>query len=173
MSDKEKRIKEERLRDASRNGYIGLEGKFGTILKYLGHPIITEGGSFYEANYMEDPYATEEEEEMPTFDEEQAVMELGYIFDGLSSGIHIEIKYISDRQELMVSYKGFTVYSEIAGELECYVPNAEWEKNIESLYQHAKVRESKQRGEYMVENRQEAQRQKESLLERLRLRWGL
>lgn len=173
MLDKEKRIKEERLREASKNGYTGLGGKFGTILKHLGHPIITESSSFYEANYMDDIYAIEEDDEIPTMDEEQTIMKLGYIFDGLSSGIHMEIKYISHEQKLTVSYKGFTVYSEIAGELECYVPSTEWEKHIESLYQRAKIRENKERIVDLMENRQETQKQKESLLERLRLRWGL
>ncbi len=175
MNDKEKRVRDERLREATKKGYTGLEGKFGTILKCLGHPIIGEGGSFYESNYMDDPYTMDDDEEegMPTMDEEQTVMELGYIFDGLSSGMHLEIKYISDRQELTVYYKGATVFSEIAGELAGYVPSQEWEEKIELLYKRAKIRENKMRGKYMEENRLETVREKQSLLEKLRLRWGL
>lgn len=176
MHDKEKKVWSERLAEATKKGFTGMEGKFGTILKYLGHPIIGEGGSFYETYENVDPYAPigeEEEEDMPTMDEDQSIMELGYIFDGLSSGLHLEIKYIADRQDLTVTYKGFTVYSEVAGELVAYAPRPEWENVIEALYIQAKKRENKHRGEFMIENRQEAQRQKESLLERLRLRWGL
>lgn len=177
MHDKEKKVWSERLIEATRKGLTGMEGKFGTILKYLGNPIIAEGGSFYDTYENVDPYepigGEEEEDKLPTMDEEQSIMELGYIFDGLSSGLHLEIKYIADRQDLNVTYKGFTVFSEIAGELVCYVPQPEWENVIDSLYKQAKKRENKQRGEFIMENRQEAQRQKESLLERLRLRWGL
>lgn len=174
MNEKEKRVREERIREATRKGLTGLEGKFGTIIKYLGHPIIAEGGSFYESSYMDDPYELEEEnDELPTMDEEQTIMELGYIFDGLSSGMHLEIKYLSERQELTVLYEGILVFSETASELTCYVPNPEWEEKIDSLYKLAKIRENKKRSEYMKENKLEAVREKQSLLDRLRLRWGV
>ena len=173
MNDKEKKIHSERLIEATKNGYTGLEGKFGTILRHLGHPIIAEGGSFYVSNEMPDVYEMDVEETMPTMDEDQTVMELGHIFDGLSSGIHLEIKYLSEKQELNVYYQGYQVYGEIASELTCYVPSPDWEEKIEMLYRNAKVRENKKRDEHIMENRQELERQKVSLLDKLRLRWGV
>lgn len=136
MREKEERIKEQRLLEATRKGLTGLEGKFGTILQYLGQPIISaHAGSYFESNELPDVYADlEDEPELPTADVERVIVESGYVFDALSSGLHLEIQYLAEKQKLAVYYCGNLVYCEIASDLECYVPSTEWESKVDMLY---------------------------------------
>ena len=171
MLDKEKRIKDERLLEATRKGLTGLDGKFAIILKNLGLPILATGGSCYESRPFLDVYALEDEEAMPTEDEDATTTEIGYIFDGLRNGINLEIKYTTEKLE--VHYNGHLVYCEITGELECYVPSKEWESKVDMFFNQAKIKENKGREARKDGNKQELQRQKLALLDKLRTKWGL
>lgn len=95
MFEKEKIIKDQRVNEATRKNFVGLEGKFGTILKYLGEPIIGHsqggGGGLFESNSMPDVWEIEESEnKIPVADLEDNVVEEGMYFDGLRRGIHME-----------------------------------------------------------------------------------
>ncbi len=50
MSEKEKKIKEQRTIEATKKGFMGLIGRFGVIMQNLGQPIILQssGGSMFE-----------------------------------------------------------------------------------------------------------------------------
>lgn len=174
MNDKERRVKEQRYIEASRKMLLGLEGKLGVILKQLGEPIISQGGTWFDSTPMIDVWELPDEETgMPTFEEDEAIIEVGMIFDGMSSGIHVEIKYIEDEKALSLRYKGQLVFSEMNDELQCYVPSPEWEKHVDDLFNIAKKREEKKHSEYVEESKLQSKREKLSFLEQLRLRWGI
>jgi hypothetical protein len=131
----EQRIKEQRMIEATGKGYTGaLNSKFGCILQFLGKPIKSHSSPLFETSYLFDPYEVNDDE-MPTFDDGEMVSELGFFFDGLSRGMHLEIKFIDN--DLTVNYKGYLVYKETSGDLEAYFPHPEWEKHIENLYSAA------------------------------------
>jgi hypothetical protein len=192
MNEKEKRLQEQRHMEANRKGLLGMEGKFGVILKHLGEPLIAHAGGWYGTSEMEDVWALpgeSGEEDMPTFDEDEPVMEMGLHYNGLSSGLHLEIYYYHDApdrgwrrleqggpgpgRELSVWWKGHLVFCESNDELYCYNPSHEWEDKIDYLFGIAKKRENKKYQEVIKESREQAQRDKLSWIERLRLRWGL
>ena len=148
MNDKEKVIKDQRTIEASRKGFMGLGGKLGCVLKNLGQPIVSqhEGGLMYHSTSLEDyanmevedPYdlrgGTPEEilDQIEVMDmDETTIHSLGWMFDGLSRGMQLEIKYVTETNVLTVHYKGHMVYNEIGGELGAYAPMKEWEDCIE------------------------------------------
>lgn len=175
MHEIAKGIREQRLIEATNKGYTGLDGKIGIILKGMGEPIIAHEGASEEgfsflSTPMEDPWALEEEE-IPEFDEDKP-RQIGWLFEGLRRGVHMEIKYMMDTKELTVSYKGYLVYAEEAGEISCYVPHKDWEDKIEQLLVIARPMEAARHKNIAHEEREEDKRDKLSFLEKLRLRWG-
>ncbi len=180
-------IREKRTILATKNNYMGPTGKLGVIAKYLGKPIIRQGGSLYEP-FLEDPYKDTSNEEYETtlsgqegplmYRDEIAqsgdeFMDLeGYVFDGLSSGVHMEIAYWTTGSRIVATYKGYEVYREDAAELEAYAPAPEWENYVEKLYQIAKKRmkSSKAQEEEMMTIGVE--RMQKTFLQRLKSLWG-
>lgn len=99
--------------------------------------------------------------------------EIGYNFDGLSRGMHLEINYSVDKNELSVYYKGYIVFRETNGELESYVPLVEWEQLIDKLYSRAVEIEKQKRKVVKQEKIVEVQKAKKSFLEKIKNRWGI
>ncbi len=172
MHEKEKRILEERLLEANRKNLKGLEGKFGMILKNMGQQIVSESGGRIDSTPWPNFYDFEDEEVMPTMDEDGTITRIGWVFDGLSKGLHLEIKYMSEEKDLKVYYKGYQVYGEISEELVCYVPSDEWEKHVDGLYEVAKRIEGVNKTKQKTESEIEAKRKKQSFINKLRTRWG-
>lgn len=188
-SQKEKVIREKRTIEATKKNLMGVAGKFGIIVKTLGSPIVRQGSGLMDQTFLDDPYQDYAESEYETTasgqpgpeswrDEikeiqDDIVYEEGFVFDGLSRGIHLEIRYVHHKQKIEVSYKGYPVYKEVAGELYAYAPFPEWEEKIERLYKVAKDEAKKNKRFKEVELGQEIERQKTKFWERLRLRWGL
>lgn len=194
-SQKEKVIRERRTSLAVKNNMMGPSGKIGIIVKAFGHPIMNEGGCYVDTNYLEDPY-----EDFTDIEYEKTLSEqngpvawrneilegdggagvvhdenpnfLGYVFDGLSRGIHIEIKYMRHEHMLRVDYKGYEVYKEVAGELEAYSPAEDWESIINRLYKHAKEKYKQIKHEEQIEILEAVEKKKATFFERLRTRWG-
>ena len=98
---------------------------------------------------------------------------LGNVFDGLSRGMHIEIQQMRYEHSMVVHYKGYEVYREVAGELEGYNPFPEWEQLIDKLYKSAKVKYEKMKDENFIDVSDVLDRKKANLWERLKRRWGL
>lgn len=187
--EKEERLVEQRKIEATQKKLMGVEGKLGVVLRNLGNPIIKQqkGGAFYDSNYLEDPYAEEkegiptvwmgEQHNLPTWGEKEIEVHstamAGWVFDGLSRGMHLEIKYLEENQELSVFYKGHLVYEEVAGELSAYVPNKEWEINIEILFDSAKKIAQRKKQEDKKEIVERTTKEKLGWLEALRRRWGI
>jgi hypothetical protein len=182
MHELAKKIREQRLIEATQKGYTGLDGKIGIVLKGMGEPIIVHEGGRHEEMFgimmptftsttMDDPYALQDEDEMPEFDETEPV-QVGWLFDGLRRGVHMEIKYMLDTKELTLTYKGYLVYAEEAGELTCYVPHKEWEEKLEYLLTSARPMAAARHKEIAHAEREEEKQEKLGWLEKLRLYWG-
>lgn len=170
MNSKEARIKEQRTIEATHKDYFGLGGKFGCILKYLGEPIMSHSSPFYDIHEMEDPWELEDED-MPIFDEDAQTTVVGYMFDGLSRGMHLEIKYLD--KAITVLSEGYLVFLEQAGELECYVPNPKWEDQIEILFDAASKIREKDKKASRKEREELAEKARDSWFRRMAKKWGL
>lgn len=187
MNDKEKIIKEQRTIEAARKNLMGLGGKLGCVLKMFGQPMIRHGSGadMFETTYLDDYYEIEENDpynlhpgtseeimdQLPIMDD-ASTSTLGWHFDGLNVGMHLEIKYLSETNELTVSFKGHLVYKEIGGELEAYIPLPEWENNIESLYPLALKRGQVQKEKSKTVKVEESKRSKQSWLDKMSKKWG-
>lgn len=99
--------------------------------------------------------------------------QVGWHFDGLSRGMHLEIKYEDANKVLVVHYKGHEVYREMAGELFGYAPHQEWEEKIDQLYTVAKKLDDQNKQQERKEEIQEAKHLKDSWWEKTRNKWGL
>lgn len=172
MRREEKIIQERRTIEATKKNLMGLAGKFGVIVRYLGYPIVGEGSGYVDSHYLDDPYDLVDEGEIPVA-QDHTIVPIGYAFDGLSGGCHIEIQYTENRNEIVVYYKGFKVYHEIGGDLLGYAPFDEWENIINRLYKSAEKKRKKTQEGLKVITAQEVKSQKKSFLRELRERWGI
>tara|TARA_Y100000034_G_scaffold38278_2_gene47013 strand:- start:255 stop:779 length:525 start_codon:yes stop_codon:yes gene_type:complete len=174
MNDKEKRIKEQRLIEAAEKNYLGASGKLGSICRYLGEPIKGVGGSLYDSyEYSFDSWGEEDPEELPTAEMDESVYDLGYLFDGLSRGMHLEVKYLAYEKKLTCHYKGHEVYKEKAGELMGYAPFDEWETLIDKLYKIAQTKARKRKVEIAKDEKAKRLTHATGFLQKIRERWGL
>lgn len=183
MREKEKLIKERRLSEATNKGFFGLDGKIGQIVKYLGSPIeitgsYSDGISMYESNPMPNVWDIEDQSNtIPIIDVDEfgdiPVEHIGYHFDGLNRGIHMEIKYDPTHTKLSLHYKGYLVYEEVAGELICYVPHEEWEKIINKLYKQTKPKRKERIKEMQELEIEEGKAAKSSFLDKMKRIWGV
>lgn len=193
--DLELRIKEQRVLEANKKGLMGASGKIGTTLRMLGSDIIYHGED-YGVSFL---HSDEDKEEpknakemlsyMPTMDAESnerptgeewseigeirnvTTRKIGMHFDGLSRGMHMEIKYNEEKSELSVTHKGYLVYKEVMGDLEVYVPG-EWEGWVERLWSLSREKQRKQKEEEFKEKAEKANEAKSDWLEYLIRRWG-
>ena len=168
--NKENQIKESRTNEATVLGYIGTEGKFAVIARNLGQPIFTHGTC---SNSLFDPYEVDDEQEIPTLNEEQNSFQIGVQFDGLSRGINMTIYMQEDLNEITCRFQGKIVYREVSGELEGYAPDPIWEEKIESLYAAAskieKKRKPLERAKILASNH----KKKLEIFEYLKNKWGI
>lgn len=202
MYEKEKLIREQRTIEATRKGLMGLDGKLGCILRFLGKPVLGESGGWFESNEGEDFHSHLFEDEggkklgepiesgnnevddggwrgtsqefagIRRASEDDGGMQIGWHFDGLSRGMHLEIQYMEERHELAVSWKGYSVYREVAGELHQYVPG-DWEDSVNQLHTSAKKKENVARRFGVEDMKEESYRKKLNFLETLRQLWGV
>jgi len=98
---------------------------------------------------------------------------IGFHFDGLSRGMHLEIKYEENTSELIVYYKGQIVYKEIKGELLGYAPIGDWEKWIEILYKTAKEKQRNTKEKEFEESIKENEKEKKYWWDKIKTRWGI
>jgi hypothetical protein len=191
MNDKEKIVIEHRLAEAITKDYKGLDGKFGVILKALGHPIVSEDAGYHSSNEWKDVYDMPEEEGLPLYDVDTQLREVGKMFDALKFGVHLEITYLDEARvekvertnpyfteyEIMdhvltVSYKSYPVYREVENALYLFIPG-EWEKHIERIYEFALKIKKQKKEERIIEYKEENKKEKISLLARLKRLWGI
>lgn len=169
-AEKERMIREKRTIEATRKNMMGATGKLGLITKWLGTKIVRQGSGLFDQTFLDDPFV--EEEYMPTLNE-AAISNEGYHFDGLSRGMHFEVKYMHGNSELTAYYKGYLVYKEIAGDLYAYAPFPEWENLVEPLYLEAEKRANKEKVELDEEKEKSFLRLGQMFIHKLRMEWGL
>lgn len=99
--------------------------------------------------------------------------QIGYHFDGLGRGMHLEMFYKEEQSTITVHYKGYEVFRETAGILKGFNPLPEWEEWVESLFKAASMKDKKARKTEAEESLEEAVKDRQSWLEKLRLRWGI
>jgi len=165
---KQDRIKEQRLIEATHKDYMGPDGKIAVVLRNLGAPVVAHSSPLFEVTEMIDPYDLDDEG-LPYFDEDQTTATMGWIFDGLSRGIHLEIKQME--YEIMVSYKGVKVFEENRGDLTCYTPG-EWEEHLDRLYNVAWPTEKENKKHRKMVKKTIAERKKNTWIEEMKDRWG-
>ena len=186
----EARIREQRVLEATKKGLVGFSGKIGTVLKSLGEEIIAQDFSMDFPEDMNPTNASELMSGIPTIEIDESVRpegqewgetgesyhssarSIGLHFDGLSRGMHMEIKYDEERSELSLTYKGYTAYRECMGEIETYVPNEEWEGWIERLWSVSKKIQREQKEKDFKNRAIQAERTKQDWLDSLMKRWG-
>lgn len=175
MNDKEQRIKEQRLIEATRKGLMGLAGKLACIARNLGSKIISETPEFYSSTPLFDVWGLQNDDQFVIQDpsEDGGYRELGWVFDGLSRAMHLEIKYMYSDKSLTVYHKGYTVYREVSGDLECYAPTREWEDMVDKLFVVAKRVADSHKKEEAMEAKERNKSFIENKIEQLRLRWGI
>lgn len=178
MHEKEKQLHDQRLLEATRKGLMGLDGKLGCVVKYLGQPIMDQTASFYMPNEMYFPWREFEEEPtgkcgIPEADAEEGIMEIGRQFSGLSSGVNLEITYLEGEKELKAVFDGKLVFREVTGELKSYSPNKIWESKVEDFYVIAKKRELKAYEKEVQEYEEEKVVETNRFLQYLRDKWGI
>ena len=170
MNSKEQAIREQRTNQAIRDNYLGAAGKIGMIAKWLGSQIISETGGLYDVSYLEQPQ--EDTPGLPVAQDNYMSVE-GYVFDGLSRGMHIEIRYLNSESKLTVDYRGYRVYTEIAGDLAAFAPFPEWTDMIDKLYKLASEKQKKYVEDHREEDILEIKQQQATWLQKLRIRWGV
>ncbi len=174
MNNLERRIQEQRTIDAIGKNLMGFGGKLALISKTLGSPIRDHFSYIDESFFSGTPDSSEfDEEDMPVFGEEESVRTIGYVFDGLSIGKHIEITANKETNKIVVSYKGYVVYSETNGTLDSYAPFIEWESLIDYLYKQAQNKAKQQGIELAQQTEQQNTQIKDSFLKKLRMKWGI
>jgi hypothetical protein len=177
MTDKEQRIKEQRMAEAIMRGLMGLGGKIACIATFLGSKIVSETPDFYSETSLDDVWdlGTIDEydhKRIVTAEENSWTRDIGYIFDGLSRGMHLEIKYLSDERALTVYYKGNKVYREVSGDLECYAPS-EWIDMIEKLFVVAKKLADEKKSRDAKQDASDTKSFVAKKIDEMRARWGL
>lgn len=98
---------------------------------------------------------------------------LGFHFDGLNRGYHLEMKYLEEECEITVHYKGYLVFKENSGKLLAYTPMEEWESKIDRLFISAKKIQENKKKHDKEQTLEEAKKKKQSFIERLRTTWGI
>lgn len=193
--DLEARIKEQRVLEANKKGLVGFSGKIGSVLKAFGSEIVSHESESIVPLFEEIPEEPRNAKELmsyiPTVDVEgssrpdtaewgeagethfASTRKIGMHFDGLSRGMHMEIKYDDEKSELSLTYKGYLAYRETMGDLDVYVPNEEWEGWIERLWSLSKKIQRQNKELEFKKKAEEADRAKEEWWVSLRKRWGI
>lgn len=97
---------------------------------------------------------------------------IGWNFDGLSRGMHLEIRCLIEDAKIVVYYQGYKVYEEEGSKLLRLNPNG-WEELVERLYPTAKKKQRKQVTKRNEERKAEAQNEVKGMLQRIKELWGL
>lgn len=190
----ESRIKEQRLAEATKKGLVGMSGKIGTVLKTLGSPIVaqTEDATYLDTDGRGDDVLEGGIDNIPIMDMDGVsrpegsewsepsvsptpfgIHKIGWHFDGLGRGMHMEIIYKDESSDMSLYSRGYLVYRETQGDLVCYVPSDEWESWISSLFKIAKRVQREEKEREFQSNIREAERGKRSWLRDLASRWGI
>lgn len=170
----DKIIREKRTDEALKKNLMGLSGKPALIAAFLGEPIVGQYSDDYcidTTGYYEQ--IDIEDNELPVLEYDQSLINEGYHFNGLKYGKHIEITCFDYDNLIKIYYKGYKVYEEINGSLECYNPFDEWESIVNYLYNLAEQKGKKMMDQKNQENKEMVINEQKSFFKRMREKWGI
>jgi hypothetical protein len=127
----------------------------------------------YMGSELDEPTGFGWKENRQSHREGSSMVEIGWLWDGLRGGMHLEIKYLDESKELTVHHGGYLVYQEVAGDLTRYLPNEDWELLINRVYLVAKKKEQSKKRIKKEERTNLGERIKKNWLQRMRDRWGI
>lgn len=157
-------IRNQRQTEAIKKNYLGIEGKLAFIAMNLGEEIVLQSKS--DQSFLEDPYATSPD--IPVLDEDDLTYVLGWSY----YGNNIQITLMEDYRKIVVNLNGITVYKEVAGELEAYIPSEEMDQRIDNLYPLAKEKEKKIKITRIEKAIRTGERKKGEWLREMKEKWG-
>ena len=184
---KERQIREQRTRDAMVRGYMGENGKLVKICRNFGKPIISQGSPHISSTKLPDLYnfngngydesgvitGGEYKFGIPVFSEDSDSYEVGYHFEAMKYGFHLEITWKEATREVICKYKGKCVYHEMVGELEMFSPKEEWEKIIDDLFEKTKKQERQNKKEQNKIQEEKLIQEQFKFLEEMKVKWGI
>jgi len=131
--DIEEKIREQRTLEAISKNLMGFEGKLFLIARFLGDPITSQTS---DQTWLEtDDFWSEDTDNLPIFSEDESFADIGYVYNGLSDGLHLEIICQENQSTIKVYYEGHLYYEEEQGTLNRYFPYEILEKHIDNLYE--------------------------------------
>jgi hypothetical protein len=167
----ESRIQEQRTNEAIKKNYMGQEGKIYLIAKYIGHEIVRDSENSETIDF-DSMFENNDGNTIPVLDEDAYSFGLGYNYNGLEFGYHLEITCMDFEQIIKLYYKGFLVYHEENGNLIQFIPNNMWEELVEKLYNRVKEILQIKLKKYELAEKAELSKLENEELNRLRSKWG-
>jgi len=166
----ENKIKEQRLALALNKNFFGPQGKLSIICQMFGNSIIED---YFGRDQTDLVYGDiEEKNQFETFSEDHTSCLLGYFYDGINLGNHLEIKYLINENEIKLYYKGYVKYHELANELLSYIPEKEWESSVEAIFIRSIERLKKVNEEKLQKKNASVERMEKELIDKIRSKWG-
>lgn len=167
----EARIQEQRTHEAIKKNYMGQEGKIYLIAKYIGHEITqdsNEGGEVLDFDDLD----LNQSNEIPYLSDDNYSFAVGYSYNGLDSGTHLEITALDYESTIKVYYKGYLVYFEEGSVLLKFIPDERWESLIESLYERVSNKMEAVVEKYKKEEKEYLEKMEKEEIAKLRANWG-
>ena len=155
----------------------GLSKKAAAVARFLGSEIRAPGFGLEDVGFTQDTYSLDVYD-MP---EEEAILEvsedsfgiIGWSFDALSHGCNIQVNLMIEEHRVTVFHNGNIVFDEVAGDLERYLPDQEWESRVE----HWAKQTEKMKKQVKLAEQQDMEFRSEKLLqgirELLKMTWGV
>ena len=109
---------------------------------------------------------------IPILPEDASSYDIGYFFDGLSRGLHLEIVCHDYEGTIKVNYNGYCYYHEENNALSRYYPYEPLEKLIDSLYTVVEDKIQKKYVEMKKQEMKEAPVLEQIEIQKLREKWG-
>lgn len=170
----EKEVREQRQSEAIKKG---IAKKAAEVARYLGSEIRAPGFGgledvgFVQKDYDLDVYSEDDNEILETSDDSFGL--IGWSFDALNYGCNIQINLMVEEYRVTVFNNGHIVFDEVAGDLEKYIPDPEWESRIE--HWHKNTEKMKNRAKIAEKQLVESQSSKmlQNIKDLLRITWGV
>ena len=145
--------------------------KLHTIVRAFGRPIIEQTVPY---TSLPDFWEVDAPEIPEVYDDH--IYLRGYYFDGLNRGVNLCVKlliYDGHVSNLEAIYNGYTVFTESEGELKSYAPFPSWEEAMERLYEYAKPVDAEKIKEEKREKREKDRKKALTIMQKIRLLWGI
>ena len=173
----ERAVEHRRAQAAERN----LTRKLNLIVTTLGQEIRRQGGGVgvsgfaFEQQQTLDPdwswqLDSEDDGQLPVSDEGSSFM--GWQFDGLSSGVNLQICYDKTTENLKASYDGYLVYEEMCNTVVRYLPSPQWEDKLDLLCRIAE-RKAKLKEQDHSDDKKKGRSRLQKVRDYLRSNWGI